>query len=1072
MKKILLNIVLLTISALASAQGNVTVKGSVKDTKGEPVIGAVVMLEGSTATGTVSDPDGKYSLSIPSSLAKKARLNISCLSYQSQIVDVAGRAVIDFVLNDDSEQLDEAVIVGYGSMRRSDITGSVTSVKINETEAGQSSSVLQLLQGHAAGVQVTNNSAAPDGGVSVLIRGASSFNGSSEPLYVVDGIILNANGSTSLMSSNLGGDNAGGDEQTNGLIGINPMDIASMEILKDASATAIYGSQGANGVVLITTKSASREKPVVNFSVGVDISQRYKKQPMMNFDEYGEYLRQVVDSPIVHEYNPDLLNVAKSRLNLLRSDMFSERYELIDWQDYLMRTAVSQRYYVSIAGKPRNSNYMFSVGYNNTQGIVKTTGFQNLTVRLNYEHKFGSSITLGTRSGLSYLDSQLTQGAATGRLTAASSMMRSMLTCAPIKRLPKVDEAGEEIDLGDDENQQYSPDRWMNGFVNNRVEYRINPSLYIQAKILPWLNFKSTAGADFRVTEQNKFKSRLLTSDATGSSAAIAHIDRLAWNWDNVFMVNKRFNKKNAISGSVGMTMSQSITTTQTTEGANIDEWKALDKAINGAAYAYQTYDEASFSLMSFFARAVYNYADRYIFTTTFRADGSSRFAGKNKWGYFPSFAGAWRVNQEPWFKAPSISMLKLRVGWGQVGNQAINSYATIYNYTTLYYPDHSNNQSQLAFGTTTQNLPNPDLKWETTDQSNIGLDFGMFKGRLTLSVDAYYKLTRDLLQTKTLAPSSGLQNPFVNMGSIENKGIELTLDTTPVAIGDFEWTIGGNISFNRNKIVSINPDGLEKDYIYLSPDNKQYVSFFNGDDIGNGSVLKSFLNIFIEGQPMALFYGIPTNGLVPVGQMGIPYSSSDKSYHGPGSVNYIDVDGDGYITEKDRVIIGDPNPDFTYGFNTSFRWKHLTLHADFVGSHGNDIYNVNRLLDTNTSTAMQNLNRNVVSQQWTPEKQDTWYPAIGALSGSDVKWASDRYVEDGSYLRLSNLTLGYDFHIRKCFIKKINLSFTGSNLIFWTRYSGWDPDVNSYGTVKKKGVDMGSYPGARTYKIDLKFTF
>lgn len=1071
MKKILCFLSVM-ISAMAYAQVNHTIKGTVKDTKGEPVIGAAIILEGDSRKGAISDTDGSYVLDIQKDKATEGRLTVSCLSYVTVTVDIKSRTLIDIVMEDDTEQLDEVVVVGYGSMRKSDLTGSVSSVKMNELEASQSSSLNQFLQGRAAGVQVTSNSASPDGGVSVLIRGASSFNSSSEPLYVVDGIIINTSGSTSLMSYNLGGDNAGSDEQSNGLMGINPMDIASIEILKDASATAIYGSQGANGVVLITTKSASREKPVITASVGIDISHKYKKMPMMDFYEYGEFLRQTIDSPLVQTYNPDLINVANGRLNVLRSDTFSDHYEPIDWQDYLMRTAVSQRYYVSIAGKPRNTNYMFSIGYNNTQGIVKTTGFQNLTARLNLEQKFGKSVTIGTRSGLSYLDSQLTQGASTGRLTAASSMMRSMLTCAPFIRHDTLDEDGDIIDLGDDENQQYSPNRWMNGFVNNKVEYRVNPSFYILVKILPWLQFKSTIGGDYRVTEQNKFKSRLLTSDATGSSAAISHIDRLSWNWDNTFMFNKRFDKKNAISGSVGMTMSRSNTVTQITEGANIDEWKALDKAINGAAYSFQTYTETSYSLMSFFARGVYNFADRYVFTATVRADGSSRFAGKNKWGYFPSFAAAWRINQEPWFNVPVISQAKLRLGWGQVGNQAINSYATIYNYTTSYYPDHSNENSHLALGTSTSNFPNPELKWETTDQTNIGIDFAMFKGRLALTVDAYYKLTRDLLQTRTLALSAGMQNPFVNMGSIENKGIELTLDATPVAIGDIEWNIGGNISFNRNKIVSINPSAIENDWIYIQPGDRRFVAFFNGDDIGNGSVLKSFLNIFVEGQPMALFYGIPTDGLVKQGESGVPYSESDTSYRGPGSVNYIDVDGDGYITEKDRVIIGDPNPDFTYGFNTSFRYKRFLISAQFVGSYGNDIYNVNKLLDTNTTGAFQNLRTDVVTRQWTEDNQDTWYPALGALNAADVKWVSDRYVEDGSYLRLANLTLSYDIPVKKGFLKNINVSATGSNLVFWTRYSGWDPDVNSYGSVKKKGADMGSYPGARTYKFDIKFTF
>ena len=1075
MKRLLYIIVVILVSAVTAwGQQKQTVRGTVKDAKGEPVPGAVVMLKGDTSSGTVSDLNGKWTVSFVTK-AKNPELEVSCLGYSTIDVEIQGRSVIDIVLDEDAENLEEAVVVGYGSMRRSDLTGSVTSIKIDETEAGQSSSLSQLLQGRAAGVQVTNNSASPDAGVSIQIRGASSFNSGSEPLYVVDGIIINTSGSTAVMNgNNLGGDNGGADEATNGLMGINPMDIASIEVLKDASATAIYGSQGANGVIIITTRTANREKPVVTASAGVDINTPYKKMPMMNFYEYGGFLREIIESPLAQENAPGLVSSARSRLNTMESSTFFDRYEPIDWQDYMMRNAVNQRYYVSVAGKPKQISYLFSLGYNGTEGIILTTGFKNITVRLNMDREFGPKFKVGTKVGVSYLDSHLTQGASIGTLTAATSLMRSMLTCAPFSKILDYDDEGDVIDWGDDENQQYGPNRWMQGFVNNRVEYRVNPSIYAQYKILPWLSFKTTFGGDYRVTEQSKFKSRLLTSNPTGSTAAIAHTDRLNWNFDNTLNAYKRFLKKHVINATMGFSMSQTGTIVQTTEGANIDQWKAKERSINAAAYSWYTYTEASSSLMSGFLRAIYNYDDRYVLTTTFRADGSSRFAGKNKWGYFPSAAFAWRINKEPWFHVPVISMAKLRLGWGQVGNQWISSYATIYNYGTTYYSDHGNTQSQKALVTTTSNLPNADLKWETTEQTNIGLDYAMFKGRLTVSADAYYKYTKDLLQTKTLAPSAGLDNPWVNMGAIENKGFEFTMSAVPVESKDFEWSLGGNISFNRNRIVSINPDGIENDWIYLAPGDRRYVAYFAGDNIGTGNVMRTYLNIFIEGQPMCLFYGIPTNGLVQEGEMGVPYSESDTSYRGPGAVDYVDVNGDGIIDEEDRVIIGDPNPDFTYGFNTSLRYRRFTLSANFIGSYGNDIYNVNKMMDTNTSTVIQNLNRNVVTQQWTPENPDTWYPALGALNGSDVKWASDRYVEDGSYLRLNNVSLSYDVPINRkdFFIRGVNLTVSGGNLWVWTKYSSWDPDVNSYGSIKRRGADMGSYPGARSFKFDVKLTF
>ena len=1076
MRKLFFIAILILVQALAFAQGTTySVKGTVKDINGDPVIGAAVMLEGSTSTGAVTDINGNWSFNYTLSSGKKARIVVSCLGYAEKSIDIEGRAVINIVLEEDSEELEDAVVVGYGSMRRSDLTGSVASVRIDDREAGQSASLSNLLQGRAAGVQVTNNSASPDAGVSIQIRGASSFNSGSEPLYVVDGIIINTSGESSVMNGDhLGGENGGQDEATNGLMGINPLDIASVEILKDASATAIYGSQGANGVILITTKTASRERPTITASVGVDVSTPYKKQSMMNFNEYVTYLNAIMDSPVVQEYRTDLLNTARGRLNVLRGDYFWNMYEPIDWQDYMMRNAISQRYYVSVAGKPKESNYMFSIGFNNTQGIIKSTGFKNLTVRLNMEHNLFKKLLIGMRSGVSYLDSQLTQGASIGTLSAATSLMRSMLTTAPYSMILDYDDDGDVIDWGDDENQQYGPNRWMQGFVNNRVEYRINPSFYIQYKIIPGLSFKTTLGGDYRVTEQSKFKSRLLTAEPTGSTAAIAHTDRLSWNWDSFVNFYKRLAKKHVINATVGASMYRAKNLVQTTEGSNIEQWKAKERSLNAAAYGWFTYSEASDSRMSFFARSIYNYAERYILTATIRADGSSRFAGKNKWGYFPSAAFAWRINQEPWFKVPAISMAKLRIGWGQVGNQNLSSYSTIYNYGTAYYPDHGNAAAQKVLITTTSNLPNADLKWETTEQTNIGFDLGLFDGRVTLSADAYYKLTKDLLQQKTLAASAGVDKPWVNMGSILNKGLELTLESVPVKVGDFEWSLSGNISFNQNKIVSISPDQIENDWIYLSPDDRQFVSYFAGDQIGTGNVMRTFLNIFVEGQPMSLFYGVPTDGLVQEGEMGVPYSESSTAYRGPGSINYIDVNKDGYITELDRIIIGDPNPKFTYGFNTSLRYKNFVLSANFIGSYGNDLYNVNKMMDTNTTQTYSNVTRETLMKQWTPENTDTWYPCLGGLNGDDVKWACDRYVEDGSYLRLSDLSLSYDIPIKKkkSFIRGINITATGSNLWIWTNYSGWDPDVNSYGGIRRKGADMGSYPGARSFKFDLKFTF
>ena len=409
MKRIIFSLALILLSSGIFAQEKITVSGTVRDSKGEAVIGAMIMLEGNTAAGAVADLEGRYTITIPSQ-ASRARLVVSCMSYQTVTVDIDGRKLIDIVLPEDSEQLEEVVVIGYGSMRKSDLTGSVASVRIDEMESGQSSSLDQLMQGNAAGVNIVSNSASPDAAVSVQIRGASSFS-STDPLYVVDGVIINTGTSMSLLTAHSGADNSGSDEETNGLMGINPQDIASIEILKDASATAIYGSQGANGVVLITTKKANTDQPRIRASLGIDVLTPYKKMDVMSYEDYVNYLLAMESQTLSAQLSSD----AATRLTTITSG----RIIPTDWQDYVMRNTVSERFYVSVSGKPKNTNYLFSLGANDSRGIIKNTGFQNYTARLNLDRELNRSIKVGAKLSASFLRSQLTQGASFGTMTAA-----------------------------------------------------------------------------------------------------------------------------------------------------------------------------------------------------------------------------------------------------------------------------------------------------------------------------------------------------------------------------------------------------------------------------------------------------------------------------------------------------------------------------------------------------------------------------------------------------------------------------------------------------------------------------
>ena len=1039
------------------------VRGTVKDTEGNPVPGAAVMLKGNGKVASVTGLDGTYSLIIPSD-ADNPVLNVICLGYMEISLEVSGRDIIDIVLQEESEELEEVVIIGYGSIRKSDLTGAVTSVSVSEDEKARTASLDQLLQGRAAGVQVVSNNGAPDAGVSVRIRGISSFFGNTDPLYVIDGIIMNPAGLNEDVLTK-GADNEGTDEAVNGLMGISPQDIANIEILKDASATAIYGALGANGVVLITTKTAVKDRPTVNFSSGIDISQRYKKIDILSFDEYITFLERQNDAGISTE----------ALLSSIYDDPVSRTGLKVtprDWQDYVFRTAVSNRYYLSITGKPKSTAYAFSLNYVGREGIIRNTGVNSISMRLNIEKSIFPGIKVGTKSNLAYIYSNQTQSS--GKATAATSLMRSILTFRPYDSADPNADSDEDDELDEvDNNSRSGPDKWMNDYANTRKEFRATPSIYIWTKVIDNMTFKSTLGADYRDSERAKFKSSRINSTSEGSVGAIGSYTYLTWNWDNTlsYKYNKRGHNLNAILGSA---FTEQNIFSQNIQGWGITQYRGLVESISTAPEASILYNESRARTLSFFVRGIYNWRDRYVLTATYRLDGSSKFQGANKWAGFPSLAFAWRINEEPWFNPGIISQAKLRLGWGRVGNQAIANYQTLSNYKESKYADHSTgNASGYSVGLIPENIPNPNLKWETTEQSNVGLDLSLWHGLFVLNVDAYNKVTYDLLQLKRIATSSGFSSMYVNEGVVRNRGLEFTLQATPIKTKELEWRLNGNISFNRNTILSIN-ETANRSNIYLDADHNEEAVYFYGSSVGSSNYANSAANIFIVGYPMGLFYGYKTDGIVQVGETG-PALLDGGTPAQPGHLKMHDTNGNGYIDDEDRMIIGNPNPKFTYGFGTELNYRNLTLSISCNGSYGNDIINVNNMRETDTAQKNHNILRAAMYDAWTPENPGAKYWAIGSISSTETRALKDIDIEDGSYLRLANISLSYSFPIKKDakVLRGLSLGLSASNLYVWTNYSGWDPDVNSFGSnVMKMGADAGAYPSARTFSADVKFTF
>ncbi len=1041
--KVFAAILLLAASISAYAQGGMTITGTVKDSSGDPVMGAVILLDGKTGVGAITDVNGKYSLKLP---VTKGRITVQCLGYADQNADLTAAKVYDFTLSEDTEMLERVVVVGYGTMRESDITGSVSQVKVNENDAVRATSLDQMLKGRAAGVQVQTSSGAPGAGIDIKIRGNSSFSSGGEPLYVVDGVIISSGNEsfTPMTKGSLQG------EQTSGLLGINPQDIASMEILKDASATAIYGALGANGVILITTKQADREKPVINFTAGVELAKVYKKIDILDREQYGEYLR-------AKNYTTGLNHIY---VNAWDNSM-GYKVDEVDWQDFMMRTAVNNRYYLSVANRSKTTSYMFSVSYKATEGILKNTDLNQFNARLSLDQKITKALKVGLKVNVSKVHSDMLQGTASNSLGSMYSSIRNMLASRPYYNFDDDDE--EAAGLTEDAGAR--PDRWLKDYVNKRDEYRVIPTLFAEYRILPWLTYKVTAGGDYRIKNVTQWKGPFVTYDTNWATAGKGTNQKLLYNVDNMLMFDKKFGKDHNLSGTIGTTFYSSQTVSETSQGWNIPEYYGKYESINSAPLTSTSfsYSESANATLSFLARAVYSYKGRYILTATFRQDGSSKFSKENRYAYFPSFAFAWRANEEPWFNFDKISTLKIRLGWGRVGNQAVSSYQTLSNYSSIWYADHSVGNDKVAIrGLYPSNLANAGLKWETTEQTNAGIDLRLNRNRLSFTLDFYNKDTKDLLQSVKVPVTTGFTSMLMNLGSINNKGVEFTMDATLLKKRGFRWDVFGNISHNENKITSI---GL--------PSTGDEAPYFYGSSIGSGNYVKTPVNIFVEGKPMGLLLGIKTEGIIQDGETGPGLTTGEV--FGPGAVKYVDITGDGIIDDTDRQIIGDPNPDFTYGFGTSLSWKNLSLDVQFEGVYGNDIANINLVQELDSSHNTQNIRDEAFYQAWTPEHPEYIYPKLGSYTTAENKFFTDRYVEDGSYIRLSSVTLSYDIPMPKNqrFINGITCSVSGQNLWLLTKYKGWDPDVSSYGNnIMRMGCDYGSYPKARTFSFDVKFRF
>ncbi len=1051
--RLFLLFIALFITNLSYAQQNVS--GTVKDDTGETIPGATI-LELNSSNGVVTDIDGNFSISVSGS---EAVLRISFLGYETQEITVGARSVIDVILATDLQELEEVVVVGYGTVRKSDLTGAVSSVELSENEAREFSTVDQILQGRAAGVQVTQNAGSPGSGISVRIRGTNSLRGNNEPLYVVDGVIISSAGED---VNPAGGVGNSGQEVQNGLNGLNPRDIESIEVLKDASATAIYGSRGANGVVLITTKKGLSGKRKINLFLNSGVrmmeDQRYDVLSGVDFARYQNEVQTM-------NYNSARYSIEGDNVYPILSDgsLASTPAVLHDWQDEIYQMTEHYNFGGSVSGGDSDGSYYLSFGYTDQKGLVENSRFQSGDIRYNFDKKITEKLKVDARFSGFYSNLDFAES---GDLIGANqSSVRSILSNVPITN-DEMEEYGNYLNTT-------TPLGWVEDFDDESVESRFLGSVTLTYDLpVKGLKYELRAGGNMRSKERRRFWGLNTFQGKAGNGALqISNLNTTSYQVNNLLRFNRSFNKKHRLNAVAGFTwdsrdsdtkifaVEDFVTTALTTQ-------QPLLGQLNSTPLATGASDTR---LISYLGRANYTFNNKYVLTSTLRVDGVSKFSEENRYGYFPSFSLAWRLVQESFIDNLNVfDDLKLRAGWGQIGNHGIRPYATLSNYASNTNVLYGNTDNGVDIPIFLQNIANPDLKWETTEQVNLGLDFAFFESKVTATVDVYSKLTKDLLQNVPIPLSSGFLNVQVNRGEIENKGIEASLNAILLGNKDFTLSIGGNIAFNKTKLKNL---GLPPSSI-LVDGSYQQLPFYEGNNVSRGNIFKYAPNVFIEGQESSLFYGFETNGIyqvnnpLPGGGIARIYDPLDDNppEFWAGDYRIIDQNGDGVIDLQDRTIIGNPNPDFVYGINLDFSYKNLSLRILANGVYGNDIANGNLLqLNTPEGISYSNITTTAYNNAWRPERTSNTTPRIGYNTNGSIAMP-DWIIEDGSFLRISNINLGYQFD-------KVNIYVSAQNLFTFTGYSGYNPEVTSFlYDGLRNGVDWNGQPNARKFLIGLNF--
>lgn len=1035
---------------LAFAQ--ITVRGTVLDGDAKILPGATVTEQG-TENKTISDNDGTFSLSV---VSKDAVLVVSFLGFISKEVPVNGQTELTITLEMDTEVLEEVVVVGYGSVRKSDLTGAVSKIQVEDNVARQSATVDQLIQGRAAGVQVIQNGGTPGSGISVRIRGTNSLRGNNEPLYVIDGVIISSAGEDVAPAGGVGNS---GQEVQNGLNGLNPRDIESIEILKDASATAIYGSRGANGVVLITTKKGEKGSVKINGFVTTGVRSVVKKYDILDGLGYAQYRNEwniLNGNDAIYQIEGQTVYPIISQDG---SRVISETpARLVNWQDETLQNGNHVNFGGSVSGGTDRGNYYISAGYNDQNGLVDNSRFQSGDLRLNLDQNLTDNLKVEARFSSFFSKSDFAEA---GDLIGNNqSFIRNILSFNPVIT------DGANLDDFMDEQGLFGPLAWIDDFADESEEKRYIGSLSLTYSLpIKGLKYQIKAGGNIRDKDRRRFYGLTTFQGANGNGALqISQLNAKSYQVNNFLRYYRNIKNKHRFNATFGAiydvrNVENSIYAVEDFVTTQLTTLQPFLGQVITTPFAIQKADQELFSILG---RLNYTFNDKYVLTASFRRDGVSKFSEDNRFGVFPSFALAWRAGSEDFIKSMNIfDDLKVRVGWGQIGNHGIGPYGTLSNYGANSNALYGTPENGTSVPIVLNNIANPDLTWETTEQWNVGIDFGFAKNRISGTIDWYDKTTKDLLQNVPIPTSSGFPNLLINRGTINNKGIELGLNIVAVDTRDFDLNLSGNIAFNKTKIdeLGLPPDSL------LVGGTYQPRSFYFGTQVSRGNIFKAPANIFIEGEETSLFYGFETNGIYQADATDMVAGAQ------AGDVRIVDQNGDGVIDEKDRTVIGNPNPDFVYGINLSFRYKRFTASFLFNGVFGNDVANGNLLQMGNAEATFRNIIPAAYHDAWRPDAPSSTYPRIGYTENGAIA-VTDRIIEDGTYFRLNNVTLGYDFPLKNS-STNINLYVSGQNLFTWTGYSGYNPEVTSFlYTGLINGVDWNGAPNAKNLLVGLNVNF